>query len=111
MNPAPSLRRLLARFALGVCLLALQQHAIAHWLSHAVAATHAKAPAAPATPASEHCADCDSLIAFEASPTAASRLLPLAPAFAQVPAEARSAAPPAATAPAAYRSRAPPSSR
>ena len=105
MNSLPGLQRLLARLALGLCLLASQQHAIAHWLSHAVAATHAKAPGAPA---GEHCADCDSLVAFEASPTAASVQLPPAPAFAQARVAARHAAPPAAAAPPVYLSRAPP---
>ena len=105
MNPLPGLQRLLARLALGLCLLASQQHAIAHWLSHAVAATHAKAPGAPA---GDHCADCDSLVAFEASSTAASLPLPPAPAFTQARLVVRPAAPPAVAAPPVYLSRAPP---
>ncbi|MDQ2779495.1 MAG: hypothetical protein M3Y32_08060, partial [Pseudomonadota bacterium] len=70
-------RRLLAVAVLGLLLLFGQQHATRHWLSHAIDATHAKAPGSVPQP---HCDACDGLAAFGAAMPAPLVVLPPAPA-------------------------------
>ena len=105
MNARSRLGRLLAHLALGLFLLASQQHAVAHWLSHAIDATHAKAPGAPA---SEHCDDCAGLIAFGAALACAEVAIPPTPAFGDTAPVTPLPPTPVAVSPAAYLSRAPP---
>ena len=62
---AALLKNLLARGLLALALLFAQQHAALHWLSHAVAATHAKPSGGSA--AGEHCDECLALSALGAA--------------------------------------------
>ena len=103
---AALLKNLLARGLLALALLFAQQHAALHWLSHAVAATHAKPGGGSA--AGEHCDECLALSALGAAATGTDA--PLLPAG--VAHHALVAASPVAISPAALRlafqSRAPP---
>ena len=108
MNPTARWRRLLAHLALGLLLLGAQQHGMGHWLSHAIDATHAKAPGSPSHP---HCADCDGLIALAAALPGGSVATPLLPAIGESVPAAPLRSLRDALAPAAYRSRAPPARR
>ena len=104
--PTPLTKNLLARGLLALALLFAQQHAALHWLSHAIAATHAKASGGSAVP--DHCDECLALSAFGAAATGADT--PLLPAG--VAHHALVALAPVAVSPAALRlafqSRAPP---
>ena len=73
----PSLNTLLSRGVLALLLLFAQQHAVLHWLSHSIEATHAKA----GTPTgADHCDECLGLAAMGAGATSSAPLLPLAAA-------------------------------
>ena len=104
-NDALNLRRLLAHVALGLLLLFSQQHAVQHWLSHAVEATSAKNQSAPAA---EHCEDCDGLVAFGAALPAPPPTFTFLDGFEHVQPVFRLTQPVLATTPVAYLSRAPP---
>ena len=105
-SSAPLLKNLLARGLLALALLFAQQHAALHWLSHAIAATHAKASGGSAVP--DHCDECLALSAFGAAATGTDT--PLLPA--SIAHHALVALPPVAISPAplrlAFQSRAPP---
>lgn len=64
-SSAVLLKNLLARGLLALALLFAQQHAVLHWLSHSIAATHAKANGGSA--AGEHCDECLALSALGAA--------------------------------------------
>jgi hypothetical protein len=71
--PTPLISRLAARGVLALLLLFAQQHAVLHWLSHSIEATHAKAAGSPA--ANDHCDDCLGMTALGAGATSSAPLL------------------------------------
>jgi hypothetical protein len=103
MNNTLNLRRLLAHVALGLLLLFSQQHAVQHWLSHAVEATKNQS-----APAAEHCEACDGLVAFGAALPAPPPAFTVFDGFEHVQPVIRLTQPVLATSPVAYLSRAPP---
>ena len=100
-----NLRRLLAHAVLGVLLVFGQQHAVRHWLSHAVEATQAKGKGAPSD---SHCSECDGLVAFGSAISApAAPVAPVAEFGIEFSPKVETVAPVAAAV-AGYQSRAPP---
>lgn len=101
--PAP--KRLLAQGLLALVFLFAQQHAALHWLSHAIAATRAKAAGGSGVP--DHCSECLALGALGGAAPASASALPAGVAH-----HALVALPPVANSTAALRfafhSRAPP---
>jgi predicted transporter len=102
-NDALNLRRLLAHVVLGLLLLFSQQHAVQHWLTHAVEATKNQS-----APAAEHCEACDGLVAFGAALPAPPPSFTVFDGFEHVQPVIRLTQPVLATSPVAYLSRAPP---
>ena len=105
-SSTPQLKNILAHAVLALAFLFAQQTASLHWLSHSIDATHAKAGTGSIP--SEHCDECLTLSALDA--TAASGSFSLSVVTAQ---PALTASPVATAAPTllrlAFRSRAPPS--
>ena len=112
MNGPAAVRRQIAQALLGVLLLWSQALAIQHGLSHAVdsaeRAALACAAGAPHQPASQHCVECDGLIAFDAMLAAGPLALSWPAVFAVAPHVASLSAAPRAAELRSYRSRAPP---
>ena len=101
----PELRRLLAHAVLAVLLLAGQQHATRHWLSHTIEATQAKATG---TPVHTHCDECDGLVAFGAALPTPICAFPPVTDFDNAQVFAASPSAPDTATPIGYLSRAPP---
>jgi hypothetical protein len=100
----PPLRRVLARSVLALLLLFAQQHAVLHWLSHSIEATHAKAPSPTGA---DHCDECLALGALVAGATSSAPMLPLMSARHSLAAAVALASAPAPLR-LGFRSRAPP---
>ena len=100
-----NVRRLLAHATLGLILLFVQQHALGHWLSHAVEAVQAKTKGAPTD---VQCLECDGLAAFDGTLPTGTVAFPALPRPRQVQLALPEPPRPAAAGAAGYLSRAPP---